>query len=113
MSDTHKTNVIHAVKRFDNANSRSVVPVVGDSMIPDLRDGDLALIDHTETSLVDSELYAVRFSDTVHIKRVQHLPHGKVRLLSKNKNYLPVEITYPFADGVEVVGRVVASVHEW
>lgn len=110
---THKTDLIQVANRFDKTNSLSVISVTGDNMAPDLRDGDLVLIDHTTTTLAGSELYAVRFSGAVYVKLIQHLPSGKVRLLSTNKNYSPIEIAYPFADGVEIVGRVVASIREW
>lgn len=100
-------------RRSLKANNLSVISVSGDSMEPDLRDGDLIVIDHATTSLADGNIYAVRFSDGLYVKRIQHLPEDKVHLISSNRNYPPIEITHPTADGVEVVGRVVASMHEW
>lgn len=100
-------------RRGLNSNNLSVISVAGDSMEPDLHDGDLILIDHATTTLADSSIYAVRFSDALYVKRIQHLPGDKVHLISSNRNYPPIEIAHPVADGVEVVGRVVASMHEW
>lgn len=100
-------------RRGLNSNNLSVISVAGDSMEPDLRDGDLILIDHATTSLADGNIYVVRFSDGIYVKRIQHLPGDKVHLISSNRNYPPIEIAHPVADGVEVVGRVVASMHEW
>ncbi len=100
-------------RRSLSANSLSVISVSGDSMEPDLRDGDLILVDHATTSLDDGNIYAVRFSDGLYVKRIQHLPGDKVHLISSNRNYPPIEIAHPVADGVEVIGRVVASMHEW
>lgn len=91
----------------------SVISVLGDSMEPDLYNGDLILIDHATTDLAESHIYAVRFSDALYVKRVQHLPGNKVHLISSNRSYPPIEIPHPEADGVQIIGRVVASMHEW
>lgn len=91
----------------------SVISVAGDSMEPDLFDRDLVLIDHASTNLNESHIYAVRFSDALYVKRVQRQPGGRVLLISKNKDYPPIEISDPVADGIVVVGRIVASMHEW
>lgn len=91
----------------------SVISVSGNSMEPDLYDRDLVLVDHASLDLTDSNIYAVRFSGALYVKRIQHQPGGKVLLISKNKDYPPIEISNPEADGVEVIGRIVASMHEW
>ena len=100
-------------RRGLNQNSLSVISVAGNSMEPDLYDGDLVLLDHASTDLAESNIYAVRFSDALYVKRIQHQPGDKVLLISKNKDYPPIEIAHPVADGVEVIGRIVASMHEW
>lgn len=100
-------------RRNLSSSSLSVISVSGNSMEPDLYDNDLVLIDHASNELADSNIYAVRFSGALYVKRIQHQPSGKVLLISKNKDYPPIEITHPVADGVEVIGRIVASMHEW
>lgn len=100
-------------RRGLNANRLSVISVAGDSMEPSLYDNDLVLIDHASTDLTDSNIYAVRFSGELYVKRIQRLPNNLVLLISANSAYPPIEITHPVADGVEVIGRVVASMHEW
>ena len=100
-------------RRGLKSNSLSVISVAGNSMEPDLYDGDLVLLDHASTDLAESQIYAVRFSDALYVKRIQHQPGDKVLLISKNKDYPPIEIAHPVADGVEVIGRIVASMHEW
>lgn len=94
-------------------NKLSIIAISGNSMEPDLYDGDLVLLDHHSTELVDSNIYAVRYSGALYVKRIQHQPGDKVLLISKNKDYPPIEIAHPIADGVEVIGRIVASMHEW
>ena len=100
-------------KRGLNPNALAVISVTGDSMEPDLYDGDLILIDHSETAIKDSKVYAIRFSDGLFVKRIQQKPNSRISLLSSNKFYDPIEIKYPAADSIQVVGRVVASMHEW
>lgn len=91
----------------------SIISVRGDSMEPDLNDGDLVLIDLANTDLADGKIYAVQYSGNLFVKRIQYVPGDTVRLVSRNAQYAPIEIKTPEADGVRVVGRVVASMHEW
>lgn len=100
-------------RRGLNANSLSVISVRGDSMEPDLYENDLLLLDHAQTDLKDSNIYAVQFSEGLYVKRIQHLPEGQIHLISRNTNYPPITVKHPVADGVQIIGRVVASMHEW
>lgn len=100
-------------RRGLNANSLSVISVRGDSMEPDLYENDLLLLDHAQTDLKDSHIYAVQFSEGLYVKRIQHLPEGQIHLISRNTNYPPITVKHPVADGVQIIGRVVASMHEW
>lgn len=100
-------------RRGLNANSLSVISVRGDSMEPDLYENDLLLLDHAQTDLKDSHIYALQFSEGLYVKRIQHLPEGQIHLISKNKDYPPITVKHPMADGIQIIGRVVASMHEW
>lgn len=100
-------------KRGLKPDTLSVISVRGDSMEPDLNDGDLVLIDLANTDLSDGKIYAVQYSGNLFVKRIQYVPGDTVRLVSRNAQYAPIEIKTPEADGVRVVGRVVASMHEW
>ena len=91
----------------------SVIPVTGDSMEPDLREGDLVLVDHTQTRPHDGRIYIVRYSDRLYAKHVQMLPGDRVSLISSNSLYRPIGIKMDEAADFAVIGRVVASVHEW
>ena len=100
-------------KRGLNPKNLSVISVRGNSMEPDLYNGDLILLNQDETTLEEGNIYAMRFSDGLFVKRVQHFPQGIIRLLSRNPHYHAVEITNPQPENLNVIGRVVASVHEW
>jgi len=81
----------------------SAIRVMGDSMDPLLRDGDEILVDRTLRPFREG-VHVVRLGEALHVKLLQAVPPGRLRLISKNAAYEPVEVT--MAD-VDVVGRVV------
>ncbi len=96
----------------------SVISVSGDSMEPDLYDGDLIVVDQSQTDLRDSNIYAVRFDAGLYVKRIQRAPGGRVMLLSRNQNYSELVVDDSMIDDLDngsfqIIGRVVASMHEW
>jgi phage repressor protein C with HTH and peptisase S24 domain len=76
---------------------------MGDSMDPLLRDGDEILVDRTPRAFREG-VHVVRLGEALHVKLLQAVPPGRLRLISKNTAYEPVEVA--MAD-VDVVGRVV------
>jgi phage repressor protein C with HTH and peptisase S24 domain len=81
----------------------SSIKVMGDSMDPLLRDGDEILVDCTSRPFREG-VHVVRLGEALHVKLLQAVPPGRLRLISKNEAYEPVEVA--MAD-VDVVGRVV------
>ena len=81
----------------------SAIRVMGDSMDPLLRDGDEILVDRTPRPFREG-VHVVRLGEALHVKLLQAVPPGRLRLISKNAAYEPVEV--PMSD-VDVVGRVV------
>lgn len=81
----------------------SAIAVEGDSMEPLLRDGDEILVDCTPRPLREG-IHVLRQGDICLVKRVQFSVPGKVKLISENALYPPVEVN--LAD-VDVIGRVV------
>ena len=84
-------------------NMLSLITVTGDSMEPTLRDGDEILVDRTPRGLRDG-VHVVRLGDALHVKRVQQVRPGEIKLISANEAYPPIEV--PLAE-VDVIGRVV------
>ena len=84
-------------------NMLSLIAVSGDSMEPMLRDGDEILVDRTPRGVRDG-VHVVRLGDTLHVKRVQQVSPGEIKLISDNEAYPPIEV--PLAE-VDVIGRVV------
>ena len=94
-------------------NNLAVISVRGDSMEPDLRDGDLILLDMAQTAPHDSRIYAVRYSADLFVKRAMELPGNRIQLLSLNPHYPPITVGADDLDGIQIIGRVVNSTHEW
>jgi len=81
----------------------SAIRVWGDSMDPLLRDGDEILVDRTPRPFREG-VHVVRLGEALHVKLLQAVPPGRLRLISKNAAYEPVEVAM---SDVDVVGRVV------
>ncbi len=70
-------------------------------------------MDQSQTKLKYGHIYVMSFSDGLYVKRIQDLPDRKIHLLSRNPDYPPITVEHPNADGLKIIGRVVASMHEW
>jgi phage repressor protein C with HTH and peptisase S24 domain len=81
----------------------SAIRVMGDSMDPLLRDGDEILVDRTPRAFREG-VHVVRLGEALHVKLLQAVPPGRLRLISQNAAYEPVEVAM---SDVDVVGRVV------
>jgi phage repressor protein C with HTH and peptisase S24 domain len=81
----------------------SAIRVMGDSMDPLLRDGDEILVDRTPRAFREG-VHVVRLGEALHVKLLQAVPPGRLRLISQNPAYEPVEVAM---SDVDVVGRVV------
>lgn len=87
--------------------------VDGNSMEPDIKSGDMVLIDLSQTALRPGLIYAVGVEEMVYLKLADATP-GKVILSSINRAYPPLEIdTRGDQEGaVRILGRCVWSCRE-
>lgn len=91
-----------------------IIEVKGDSMEPKLREGDLILIDRGQTDPKDGKAFVVRVWDDLVVKQVQIIGQSAISLVSANSVYPPRELKLPLAErDFQIMGRVVASMHEW
>ena len=91
--------------RFLNGASSSTeaIKCQGDSMSPALNDGDVMFIDRCDTDIKEGEVYIVRCSDELYVKRLFKMP-GKLIARSDNVSYPEFPISL---DECEILGRVV------
>lgn len=91
-----------------------IITVEGDSMEPELRDGDQVMIDRSQRQTKDG-MFVVLVDDRLFLKRLRVRGRNKAELVSANQNYPPFEVTIPdedddvAQDGAAIVGRVVWS----
>lgn len=80
----------------------------GNSMEPNIGDGDIILIDRSQLTPSFGDLYwAVAYGHTGMVKRLRPMPDGSVKIISDNPN-VPPETAY---DGeLHIFGRVIAVV---
>lgn len=82
-----------------------IVRIDGDSMEPELRHRDMAMIDRSETHPRDG-LVVARIGEDHVIKRLRLRGGGHAELVSNNPAYSPINVDLS-ADDVAIVGRVV------
>lgn len=91
-----------------------IIEVRGDSMEPKLWEGDLILIDRSQIDPKDGKAFVVRVWDEFVVKHVQIIGESAISLLSANTVYPPRELNLPLDDrDFQIIGQVVASMHEW
>jgi phage repressor protein C with HTH and peptisase S24 domain len=91
-----------------------VVDVCGDSMEPYLEDGDLVLVDRSQVEIASGKTYVLQIDGHLLVKNLQLLPQGLVQVASFNQGFPPYQIDMANESlNMAVVGRVIASMHEW
>ncbi len=97
-----RTEWLHA---RGNPRNMVIMEVVGNSMEPELREGDDVLIDQSKNDVLSGGMYAVGVEDTVMVKRVERLP-GTLVLHSDNTDYSPIHLTGDELNTVRIIGKV-------
>lgn len=88
--------------------------VSGDSMEPTIRDGAAIIINTARNEAMDGNIYVIRMSDRLWVKRTQWLPSGGLRLISDNKMYSSLDFSEKDFkhDDIEVIGQVVHTAYD-
>ena len=84
----------------------SIIPtrINGQSMLPLLNNGDIALIDTSQNQPQDGKVFAINFFNEELIARVFRNPDGTLLLSRDNPDYPPKTVRL---DEVEIIGKVV------
>lgn len=101
-------------KRHLTPVNLAIVSVSGDSMEPYLKDEDLVLVDRSQITITSGKTYVLRLDGHLLVKNLQLLPHGLVQVASFNPGFPPYQVDLSDESlDMAVIGRVVASMHEW
>lgn len=87
------------------ASDLVMINATGDSMIPDIHDGDAILIDESRKK-PQGKINVVRIDNEVNVKYIQELPGNRYRVMSKSEAYDSFEIDAD-NEGFEILGQVV------
>ena len=87
-------------------NKMVLMDIFGNSMEPEMKDGDTILIDESQKDILAGAIYAVGIDDTIMVKRVEKHPN-KLVLLSDNKDYSPIYLQSNEISSVRIIGKVV------
>ena len=85
----------------------AVLTARGDSMEPNIWEGDIVLIDTSEDRITDDTLYVVKRHGYLVVKRLQRTFDGGIKVKSDHSAYDDEQISRDQAEGLEIVGRVV------
>lgn len=91
----------------------TVITVRGSSMEGVLSDGDQVLIDQQDLKPRSGFIYVLRQGEELLVKYCQMLPGGVLRVTSANRSFASYDVNLASTPDVEIIGRVVASMHEW
>ena len=83
-----------------------LMDIFGNSMEPELKDGDTVLVDESQKAVIAGAIYAVGIEDTVMVKRLEKHPNNLV-LQSDNKDYAPIFLRGDEMDMARIIGKVV------
>ena len=93
------------------SNHKNVIlaRATGNSMEKIIRDGDTLMLDTGSKLIEDGKIFAVRFGDTLAIKRLSLLPNNKIMVISENKEEYP---SYEAdMEKIHVIGKLLISSH--
>lgn len=85
----------------------------GESMQPDIRDGDRLIIVIGEDSLRDGAIYVLNFGDDTLVKQIQIEPDGGLTLISKNPLFAPRKIGRDERQSLSIGGRVLGAIKKF
>jgi len=94
------------LRRKGQPDKMVLMDIFGNSMEPELKNGDTVLIDCSQKDILAGLLYAVGIDDTIMIKRIEKHP-GKLLLRSDNKDYAPIIIGAEDMNNVRIIGKLI------
>lgn len=89
-----------------NARDMVLMDIIGNSMEPQLKEGDTVLLDQSQKAILAGAIYAVGLADTIVVKRLEKRPKELV-LLSENAKYPMMSFRGEEMNSVRIIGKVI------
>lgn len=84
-----------------------ITSVIGDSMEPTLKEGDILLVDRRKKEIKEDAIYVISIKDLIMPKRVQRMFNGVICVKSDNPAYKEQIIPKEVSADLHVIGRAV------
>jgi len=96
------------IKQKGDPSRMILMDVSGESMSPQIKDGDTVLIDQSQTDIYIGKIYAVSIGQEITVKYVERAPE-KIILRSNNRtwNDIEVDIRGDLGESVHIIGLVI------
>ncbi len=89
-----------------SASHMILIDIYGNSMEPELKNGDTVMIDTSQKDILAGSISAVGIDDIIMVKRIEKHP-GKLVLRSDNKDYEPIYLSLDEMDCFRIMGKIV------
>lgn len=96
-------NELRAMFGLTSFNKMGIVSVIGDSMYPTLKEGQM-LIFQDDGSSIEGGIYIIEYQNEVFVKRLKKRP---LSLVSDNKEYSNIEVKD--LEELRIIGRVIGA----
>lgn len=102
-------DVIHFDKRWlqavvgHNPEHLSLIIAKGDSMLPDIQDGDLLMVDDSIKEVIPNKTFVIKQDDKYRVKKLKAELNGDIQIISNNPNYK----TETMNRETEIIGQVI------
>ena len=93
------------LSRKGNADKMVLMDIFGNSMEPELKEGDVVLIDESQKDILAGSIYAVGIDDTIMVKRLEKRPK-RLALLSENTKNETIYMEGEDLNRVRLIGKV-------
>ena len=102
-------DVLHFDKRWlqavvgHNPEHLSLIIAKGDSMLPDIQDGDLLMVDDSIKEVIPNKTFVIKQDDKYRVKKLKAELNGDIQIISNNPNYK----TETMDRETEIIGQVI------
>lgn len=90
-----------------NSDSLFYVQALDDSMEPYLMEGDVAIVDISDTHIRDGQVYVIQYGDDTRARRLFKRFDGSIRIAPDNARHPEETVSGQDLDCIHIIGRVV------